>query len=74
MMRYVAGEFTATRSIFIGTLDHPDSFEGPGHYFGIESHLPDWIPLREGVPQLATEDAPWLTELWASVKDEDETS
>ena len=70
MMRYVAGEFTTTRSVFVGSLDHPASIDSPGHHFGVESHLPGWISLEDGVPQLVAEDTPWLTDAWASVNNE----
>ena len=71
MTRYVVGEYTATRAVFIGTLDRPEGFDGPGHHFGIESHLPNWVILEDGIPQLRADDAPWLAKAWASVSDDD---
>jgi hypothetical protein len=46
------GEFTNTQIIFIGTLDNPETFDGPSWYFGAESHLPNWYILKDDVPKV----------------------
>ena len=50
--RYIIGDFTETQIIFIGTLDNPETFDGPSWYFGAESHLPNWYTLKDDVPKV----------------------
>jgi hypothetical protein len=49
---YVHGPSKTREVILIGTLDHPEVLDGPGQYFGIESHLPHWLLLDDGVKQI----------------------
>jgi adenylate cyclase len=50
--RYIIGDLAETQIIFIGTLDEPHRYDGPGWYFGAESHLPNWYILKDDVPQI----------------------
>ena len=65
--RYVVPPFNDMMIVFIGTLDHPEEYDGPQHHFGIESHLDNWLILGEGVPTRKADGDPQLAEAWASV-------
>ncbi len=68
MHRYVVPPIGPDRAaVYLGTLDHPEDFEGPQYHFGIESHLTRWLILEDGVPQQRAEGAPRLAEAWAAV-------
>ena len=58
--RYVHGESTNVQIAFIGTLDEPSRFDGPRHHFGIESHLPKWVILEDGVQQIRADTFPGI--------------
>jgi hypothetical protein len=62
---YVFGDNTGIAFICIGTLDHPEQFDGPQQHFGVESHLPGWIPLRDGVRQIRADTHEGNRKAWA---------
>lgn len=67
---YVIGDFRQYQIMLIGTLDEPSQFDGPKQYFGIESHLPNWVMLQDGVPQIRADTSPVIVEAFASVESE----
>lgn len=66
--RYVAGELEDKMDVFIGTLDHPEDYDGPQGHFGIESHLTKWMVLADDVPKREADGTPWLADAWARVE------
>ena len=65
--RYVAGQLQDMMIVFIGTLDHPEDYDGPQGHFGTESLLAKWIILGDDVPKREADGTRWLVEAWASV-------
>ena len=63
--RYKFGDTANTEIIFVGTLDAPREVETPSFYFGVEDHLPGWITLRDGVPQVRANTSPKIAERFA---------
>jgi hypothetical protein len=66
--RYIIGELSTTQVIFIGTLDSPEDFDGPGWYFGAESHLPNWYILRDDVPRIRADTDPRIQAAFAAAE------
>ena len=53
MTRYVVPPYGPDHAhVMLGTLDDPGAFAGPQFYFGIESHLHEWLAVDESLPQL----------------------
>jgi hypothetical protein len=67
--RYVVDGMGDVQVIFIGTLDDPTLFDGPGQHFGVESRLPKWIALDEDALQLRADEHPGLVEAWSGVNE-----
>ena len=58
--RYQYGVFANINIVLVGTLDDPNSVSGPSVYFGVEDHLPEWIPLVEGRQQERADTSKWV--------------
>jgi hypothetical protein len=67
--RYKVGRFSASQFILVGTLDDPNSVEGPRHYFGIEDHLEKWLPLQDGRPTYRADTNPYIRQAFDLVKE-----
>lgn len=51
----------------VASLDTPDVVQ-PASHFGIESHVPGWVPL-DGLPGMRSEEHKPLADRWAALKD-----
>ena len=69
MAQYVAREMGGPGHpyVYVGTLDHPEDVDGPHHHFGVESHLPKWLTLLDGVPTRRADVVENLQEAWSAV-------
>ena len=72
MSRYVVPPYGPdSPAVAVGTLDHPQATEAPNMHFGVESHLPQWVILEEGVPLRRAEDDPGVVKMFASVSEQE---
>ena len=61
MHRYVVPPYGPTAArVGIGTLDDQSVVENPRFHFGVESHVPGWLAIREGVLTINADDDPGL--------------
>ncbi|MCG8448744.1 MAG: GFA family protein [Pirellulales bacterium] len=63
--RYKFGDTSNIEIIFVGTLDDPSKVPTPNFYFGVEDHIPDWITLVDGIPQIRADTSPQIAESFA---------
>ena len=61
----MVGDNTHIQFICIGTVDHPERFEGPQQHFGIESHLANWILLDEEAKRIRADTHEGNRKAWA---------
>jgi hypothetical protein len=62
---YVVGDNSNVQFICIGTVDHPERFQGPQQHFGIESHLSNWILLDEEANRIRADTHEGNRKAWA---------